>query len=124
MKITAVDPQARVLSEQEVLALLREPIPMRLGMVDGNGWPVVMPAWHVFEDGIFRVAAGRTSHKASVLRANPRADFTIDTGGPYGDTRGVRHRARLRRLAQRDEVEGNDRDPIADRARQRLGQKG
>jgi len=96
MKITAVDPQARVLSEQEVLALLREPIPMRLGMVDGKGWPVVMPVWHVFEDGVFRVAAGRTSHKANVLRANPRAYFTIDTGGASGDTRGVRGPADVR----------------------------
>src|SRR5262245_64226730 len=63
MKIVAVDPQARVLSEDEVLALLREPILMRLGMVDGKGWPVVTPVWHVFESGVFRVAVGKTSHK-------------------------------------------------------------
>ena len=96
MKITAVDPQARVLSEQEVLALLREPILMRLGMVDGHGWPVVMPVWHVFEDDVFRIAAGSTSHKAKVLRENQRAYFTVDTCGNSRDTRGVRGRASVR----------------------------
>ena len=96
MNIVAVDPQARVLSEHEILTLLQEPIPMRLGMVDGKGWPVVMPVWHVFEGGVFRVAAGQTSHKANVLRANPRAYFTVDTGGVYGDARGVRGRADVR----------------------------
>ena len=96
MQIVSVDPQARVLSEEEVLALLREPILMRLGMVDGTGWPLVMPVWHVYEAGVFRVAAGNTSHKASVLRKNQRAYFTVDTGGNYGETRGVRGRASVR----------------------------
>jgi hypothetical protein len=96
MKIVAVDPQARVLSEQEILALLREPVLMRLGMVDGHGWPVVMPVWHVFEGGVFRIVAGKTSHKANVLRANQRAYFTVDTGGASGDARGVRGRANAR----------------------------
>jgi nitroimidazol reductase NimA-like FMN-containing flavoprotein (pyridoxamine 5'-phosphate oxidase superfamily) len=63
---------------------------MRLGMVDGKGWPVVIHVWHVFERGVFRIATGTTSHKANVLRANERAYFTVDTGGNYGDSRGVR----------------------------------
>jgi Pyridoxamine 5'-phosphate oxidase len=96
MKIVGVDPQARVLSEDEVLALLREPIPMRLGMVDGHGWPVVTPVWHVFENGVFRIAVGGTSYKATLLRANPRAYFTVDTGSAYGEARGVRGRANVR----------------------------
>jgi Pyridoxamine 5'-phosphate oxidase len=96
VKIVGVDPQARVLSEDEVLALLREPIPMRLGMIDGKGWPMVTPVWHVFERGLFRVAAGTTSHKVNVLRANQRAYFTVDTGGNYGDARGVRGRATVK----------------------------
>jgi hypothetical protein len=96
MNIVAVDPQAHVLSEAEVLALLQEPILMRLGMVDGTGWPVVTPVWHVFERGVFRIAVGRTSHKANVLRENQRAYFTVDTGGTHGDTRGVRGRANVR----------------------------
>jgi hypothetical protein len=96
MNIVGVDAQARILSKDEVLALLREPIPMRLGTVDRQGWPVVIPVWHIFEGGVFRVAVGTTSHKANVLRANPRAYFTVDTGAAYGDTRGVRGRAEVR----------------------------
>jgi len=97
MNIVSVDPQSRVLSEDEVLALLREPVPMRLGMVDAQGWPLVTPVWHVFENGVFRVVIGSASHKAKVLRANPRAYFTVDKGGDTdSDTRGVRGRARVR----------------------------
>ena len=96
MNIVSVDPQARVLSEEEVLTLLREPIPMRLGMVDEKGWPLVMPVWHVFDGLVFRVAVGKASHKANVLRKDPRAYFTIDTSGNVGETRGVRGRAGVR----------------------------
>jgi Pyridoxamine 5'-phosphate oxidase len=96
MNIVAADPQARVLSESEVRALLTEPIPMRLGMVDGQGWPLVNPVWHVFEDGVFRIVIGKTSRKARVLRATPRAYFTVDTGSAHGDAQGVRGRADVR----------------------------
>lgn len=96
MKIVAADPMARVLSEDEVRALLDEPIVMHLGMVDGKEWPLVNPVWHVFEDGVFRVVVGTTSHKARLLRANPRAYFAVDTGASTGDTRGVRGRAGVR----------------------------
>ena len=96
MNIVAADPQARVLSEREVIDLLSEPIVMRLGMVDGHGWPLVHPVWHVFEDEVLRVAVGKTSRKANVLRADQRAYFAVDTGGASGETRGVRGRASVR----------------------------
>lgn len=96
MNIVAADPMARVLSETEVVTLLAEPIPMRLGMVDGKGWPLVNPVWHVFEGGVFRLVIGAASHKARVLRADRRAYFTVDTAGTSGDTRGVRGRASVR----------------------------
>ena len=96
MKIVAADPMARVLSEEEVRALLREPIVMHLGLVDGKGWPLVNPVWHVFEDDVFRVVVGKSSHKATQLRANPRAYFAVDTGGSTVETRGVRGRAAVR----------------------------
>ena len=93
MNIVAADPHARVLSEDEVLTLLGEPIVMHLGMVDEKGWPVVNPVWHVFADGVFRLAIGKTSHKAKVLRANRRAYFSVDRGAAPGSARGVRGRA-------------------------------
>ena len=96
MNIVAADPMARVLSEDEVVTLLAAPIVMHLGMVDGSDWPLVNPVWHVFEDGVFRLVIGTTSHKARLLRANPRAYFAVDTGASTGDTRGVRGRASVR----------------------------
>ena len=84
-----------MLTEDEVRALLREPLIMHLGMVDRQGWPLVNPVWHVFEDEVFRVAVGRASHKATVLRVTPRAYFAVDTGAS-DDTRGVRGRAGVR----------------------------
>ena len=98
MKIVAADPHARVLSEDEVVALLGEPIVMHLGMVDEKGWPVVNPVWHVFENGVFRIAIGKTSHKAKVLRADRRAYFAVDRGGAPGSARGVRGRASVQIL--------------------------
>jgi hypothetical protein len=98
MNIVAADPHARVLSEDEVVTLLAEPIVMHLGMVDEKGWPVVNPVWHVFENGVFHIAVGKTSHKAKVLRTNRRAYFTVDRGGAPGGTRGVRGRASVQIL--------------------------
>ncbi|MGH7393856.1 MAG: pyridoxamine 5'-phosphate oxidase family protein [Candidatus Rokuibacteriota bacterium] len=95
MNIVAADPEARVLSEDEVVALLGEPIFLRLGMVDEKGWPLVHPVWHVFEGGVFRLVVGKTSTKARVLRASQRAYFTVDTG-EGGHARGVRGRAGVR----------------------------
>jgi Pyridoxamine 5'-phosphate oxidase len=95
VNIVAADPQASVLSEDEVFALLGEPIFLRLGMVDEQGWPLVHPVWHVFEGGVFRLVVGKTSHKAKVLHTNQRAYFTVDTGSG-GHARGVRGRATVR----------------------------
>jgi nitroimidazol reductase NimA-like FMN-containing flavoprotein (pyridoxamine 5'-phosphate oxidase superfamily) len=96
VNIVAADPHARVLSEAEVLALLAEPLVMHLGLVDGQGWPVVNPVWHLFEDGLFLLSIGTTSHKAKLLRASGRAYFAVDKGGASSDTRGVRGRADAR----------------------------
>jgi hypothetical protein len=96
MNITPADPLARVLTEDEVRALLAEPIVMHLGMVDGTGWPLVNPVWHVFEDGVFRIAVDKASAKARLLRANPRAYFAVDRGSATGDAEGVRGRAGVR----------------------------
>lgn len=95
MNIVAADPMARALSEDEVVALLGEPLLLRLGVIDPDGWPLVHPVWHLFEGGVFRLLVGRTSVKARVLRATPRAYFTVDTAAE-GRARGVRGRATAR----------------------------
>jgi hypothetical protein len=95
VNIVAADRKARALSESEVVALLGEPVLLRLGVVDEDGWPLVHPVWHVFEDGVIRLVVDTNSVKARVLRATPRAYFTVDTA-EGGRARGVRGRARAR----------------------------
>lgn len=95
MNIVAADPKARALSEDEVAALLEEPLLLRLGVIDEGGWPLVHPVWHLFEGGVFRLLVDKTSVKARVLRATPRAYFTVDTAAG-GHARGVRGRASAR----------------------------
>jgi hypothetical protein len=95
VNIVAVDPHAGVLSPDEVSALLAEPLLLRLGMTDEDGWPLVHPVWHVFEGGTFRLLVGRASRKATVLRAGQRAYFTVDDSAG-GHARGVRGRATAR----------------------------
>ena len=103
MEIVAADPKASALTEAEVRALLAEPLLMRLGMVDADGWPLVHPVWHVFEGERFRVAVARRSRKAAVLRASPRAYFTVDTDAD-GESRGVRGRADVQVIDGRAEL--------------------
>jgi hypothetical protein len=113
VNIVAADPDARVLSEAEVLTLLEEPIIMHLGMVDATGWPLVHPVWHVFGNGVFRLVVAKTSRKANLLRATRRAYFTVDTGTAAGNARGVRGRADVR-------IIDGDVDLAVDVARQAL----
>jgi hypothetical protein len=113
VNIVAADRHARVLREDEVHALLAEPIVMHLAVVDDEGWPLVHPVWHVFEDGVFRLAVGTTSRKARLLRASGRAYFSVDQGGGAGSTRGVRGRADVRMI-------GDDRDRAIDVTRKEL----
>ena len=96
---------------REVRTLLGEPIPLPLGMVDGGGWPLVQPGWHVFEKEVFRLVIGKTSRKAKVLRDHRRVYFTVDTGAAPGNARGVRGRAgpghrRRRRTSRRRVSQG------------------
>jgi nitroimidazol reductase NimA-like FMN-containing flavoprotein (pyridoxamine 5'-phosphate oxidase superfamily) len=125
VNIVAADPHARVLSEEEIVALLQEPLVLRLGVVDAHGWPLVHPVWHLFEDGVFRLGVTKRSVKAQRLRAEQRAYFTVDTTGPDG-ARGVRGRAGARVIdddaglavevtrKQLLKYMGTDRGPLAD----------
>jgi hypothetical protein len=93
MKIIAADPDARALTEEEILLFLERPHLVRLGLVDERGYPVIYPMWFVFKDDRFWMCTARNSRKARLLRASPHAYFSVDIGEAGRAPRGVRGRA-------------------------------
>lgn len=69
----------------EVDAFLQEPGHLvRIGTVDADGTPLVLPAWFIVEDGVFMVTPRERSSWFSNLMADPRVCFTVDEAvGPY-----------------------------------------
>ena len=67
-------------------------VPLRLGMRDGRGWPLVVSLWFVHAEGSLWCATPRSARIVTHLRHEPRCAFEVapDTP-PY---RGVRGRAR------------------------------
>lgn len=75
--------QDRALSQEETIALLERASVMRLGTVDGEGWPYVVPLSFVYHDGsVYFHHTAEESHLTSNLRANPRVCIEVDEPGP------------------------------------------
>lgn len=104
MKILRADPEARILDEEEIRLFLERPFLMRLGVVDEEGFPVVYPLWHVFEDGVFWATTGRDARKVRLLRGNPKAYYTVDIGDAGRAPKGVRGRAEVTVIDDRPEL--------------------
>jgi len=54
---------------------------VRIGTVDRNGMPLVVPAWFIVEGGIFLVTPRERSNWRSNLRTSPQVCFTVDGDG-------------------------------------------
>lgn len=112
MKIVSADPDGKPLTEAEVEELFAQPLNLRLGFVDADGWPVVHPIWFHYESssGHLWVNVAKESLKARSLRASGRAYFTVDTEGE--NVRGVRGRVRVEFHDDRDLAVKTVRDHI------------
>lgn len=73
------------MTDREVDAFLDEPGHLvRIGTVDRDGSPLVVPAWFIVEDGMFMVTPRERSVWFGNLMADPRVCFTVDESvGPY-----------------------------------------
>lgn len=73
------------MTAQEVDAFLEEPGHLvRIGTVEPDGAPLVVPAWFIVEDGVFMVTPRERSRWLANIAAEPRACFTVDESvGPY-----------------------------------------
>ena len=69
----------------EVRAFLDEPGHLvRIGTVDPDGSPLVVPTWFIVENGVFLVTPRERSSWLANLTADPRVCFTVDESvGPY-----------------------------------------
>lgn len=71
------------LSDEEVAAFLDEPGHLvRIGTVDEDGAPLVVPAWFLARDGAFLVTPRARSAWLRHLRREPRVCFTVDEERP------------------------------------------
>jgi nitroimidazol reductase NimA-like FMN-containing flavoprotein (pyridoxamine 5'-phosphate oxidase superfamily) len=73
------------MTPEEVDAFLQERGHLvRIGTVDPDGSPLVVPTWFIVEDGVFMVTPRARSTWFTNLVAQPRVCFTVDESvGPY-----------------------------------------
>jgi len=88
-KIVKVDPWASAISEKETLHFLQsEPLLMRIGVVDSDGYPLVHPVWFIHENEKFLIVSERNSAKVRILHKNNKVYFVVDNvtkeDGPIG----------------------------------------
>ncbi|MFQ5915701.1 MAG: pyridoxamine 5'-phosphate oxidase family protein [Nitrospinota bacterium] len=76
-------------SEDEIQLYLTEHHIGRLGTIDENGFPHVVPMWYVLLDGLLYFSTRVPRKKIGNLRKNPNISFTVDSGESFGDYRGV-----------------------------------
>ncbi len=65
----------------ELEAFLGEGVIARLGCLDGEGWPYVVPVWFQYDDGGFYVVPRERSAWAGYLERDGRCSLAIDEAG-------------------------------------------
>lgn len=69
------------LAAEEIDSFLAEGKIARLGCLDADGWPYVVPCWHEWDGSSFWLVARRRSLWAKYLEAEERCAITIDEEG-------------------------------------------
>jgi PPOX class probable F420-dependent enzyme len=117
-------PSPGPLSPEDLDALLREPIVARLGTVDADGYPVIVPIWTEWDgSAVWLVVRSRADYAAN-LRERPKVCLSV-VRADAADTRALilgqaeivegpgplsgRVEAVARRMARRYEGEAGDR---------------
>jgi hypothetical protein len=70
------------LSQEELDAFLARGNVARLGVIDDNGWPYVVPTWYQWADGGFYIIPRARSAWAKYMVSNQRVGLAIDTPDP------------------------------------------
>ncbi len=84
------DPQIyNTWSEEEIRVFLAEQTTGRLGTIDEDGFPHVVPMWYVVLNGRVYFSTRVPRKKIGNIRNNPQISFTVDAGGRFDDYHGV-----------------------------------
>lgn len=82
------------MTQDERESFLAQSRTLRLGTVDGRGWPIVTPVWYVWHADAFWVWSLRGALRTERLVGGGRASVTVDDGEEYETLRGVIARVR------------------------------
>lgn len=66
------------LNEQEMKRFLDEGQLGRLGVLDENGWPYVIPVWYEYSDGGYYIIPRARSRWAKLIQRDKRVSLCID----------------------------------------------
>jgi nitroimidazol reductase NimA-like FMN-containing flavoprotein (pyridoxamine 5'-phosphate oxidase superfamily) len=69
------------LSDEELEEFLSTDVICRLGVLDEEGWPYVVPVWFHYSDGGFYIVPRERSNWAEYMANDPRVFLTIDEAG-------------------------------------------
>jgi nitroimidazol reductase NimA-like FMN-containing flavoprotein (pyridoxamine 5'-phosphate oxidase superfamily) len=69
------------LEYEEIAEFLELPLIARLGCLDDDGWPYVVPCWHEWDGASFWVVPRQRSAWARYLEREPRCAITVDEDG-------------------------------------------
>lgn len=69
------------LSEEQMNEFLASDVLCRLGVLDDEGWPYVVPVWFLYKDGGFYIVPRARSQYARFMEKDKRVSLDIDEPG-------------------------------------------
>jgi len=69
------------LSDEDLQEFLATDVICRLGVLDDEGWPYVVPVWFLYKDGGFYIIPRERSNWAEHMARDPRVYLSIDESG-------------------------------------------
>ncbi len=69
------------MDQEEIEAFLATDVLCRLGVLDGDGWPYVVPVWFQYKDGGFYIIPRERSNWAAFMERDHRVYLDIDEPG-------------------------------------------
>ena len=68
---------------EPVRALMEKPLIARISVIDGDGYPHMIPIWFARDGDDVMFFSSRTARKIKHVQVNPKGAFTLG-GDPYG----------------------------------------